>query len=534
MSIFKNYMANFVILFSLFPIFLTKGCSLLVTVIPATGCQKRERLKPEIEAAIDEYRGSVPEIMKKGNVPGAAIALVDDKGIIWTEGFGYTSKNKKKPVTPETLFAICSMSKRFVATAVMLAVQDGLVKLDVPITTYLPDFTVNSRYEANAGQKITLRHLLSHTSGLTRDATIGNPLEPEPIVSFEQHIRSIYHTWLLFPVGKGNRYSNVGVDLAAYIIQVASGMPYGQYLKEKIFDAVGMHKSTTDSNQILSDLDRAIGNQFAVAMLPEAYMMPSGNIYSSAEEIARFIRLQLGKGTIDGRCILDESFIDVMNTPHAITYQADMYEGFGIAIDKRRAPNRGELFLWHDGGGFGFRSVMYWYPEYNIGAVVLTSRYIDHIPWDLAALTLTDRLIESKFFEKQSNLSHPECNDCPHRWDVWLSHEPTPYKSQWRKYCGDYHFRLSGYEVEWWATLAATLGLMAEDDMPCLKVYEKDDFLCLKLSEFLKGVGVDLNRLVDLKLQEYEPGLFFAPTGVALDFRGEIPTWQNYRLEKKN
>ena len=105
--------------------------------IPQTGCYKREGLEPKVEAVIDEFRASVPGMMEKGGVPGAALALVDDKGIVWTEGFGYLGGKRKQPVTPDTPFMICGLSKLITATAVMLAVQDGLVKLDEPITTYV-------------------------------------------------------------------------------------------------------------------------------------------------------------------------------------------------------------------------------------------------------------------------------------------------------------------------------------------------------------------------------------------------------------
>ena len=82
----------------------------------------------------------MPETMDKGDVPGAAIALVDGQGVLWAEGFGWTDGRGKRPVTADTPFLICGLSKLVTATTVMLAVQDGLVSLDEPITTYLPDF----------------------------------------------------------------------------------------------------------------------------------------------------------------------------------------------------------------------------------------------------------------------------------------------------------------------------------------------------------------------------------------------------------
>ena len=111
--------------------------------------------------------------MQKDNIPGLAIAVVDDQNILWDEGFGYTDWDRQTPVTPSTLFSIQSMSKSFTATAAMFAAQDGLVDLDAPITTYLPNFHVHSIFEEHPEQKMTLRILLSHTAGFPHDAAYG-------------------------------------------------------------------------------------------------------------------------------------------------------------------------------------------------------------------------------------------------------------------------------------------------------------------------------------------------------------------------
>ena len=166
-----------------------------------TDCRKRDGLDPRIDEVIEEFRYSVRETMKKGKVPGCAIALVDDRGIIRTEGFGYTDSKIKNLVRPDTPFLICSMSKAFTATAIMMAVQDGLLELDEPITTYLPDFKVYSRYEKQPEHKVTLRHLLSHTAGIPHESAGCNMLEPTG--SFEDRAKSLYGTWLKCPINKG-------------------------------------------------------------------------------------------------------------------------------------------------------------------------------------------------------------------------------------------------------------------------------------------------------------------------------------------
>ena len=94
--------------------------------------------------------------------------------MLWAEGFGCTDWNCRTPVTADTPFSIQSMTKSFTAVAVLLAVQDGLLDLDAPISTYLPDFTVNSIFDERPQDLITLRMLLSHTAGFTHEAPVGN------------------------------------------------------------------------------------------------------------------------------------------------------------------------------------------------------------------------------------------------------------------------------------------------------------------------------------------------------------------------
>jgi CubicO group peptidase (beta-lactamase class C family) len=152
---------------------------------------------------VEELRTKVPDWFKERQVPGMAIAIVDDEKILWQQVFGHTSRNKDRSIYPETVFSIQSMSKSFAALGVLMAVQDGLLDLDEPITTYLPDFTVNSPYEEHPEKKMTLRHLLAHRAGFTHEAPVGGNFDCRPH-SFEEHVLSISDSWLRYP-GKGRR-----------------------------------------------------------------------------------------------------------------------------------------------------------------------------------------------------------------------------------------------------------------------------------------------------------------------------------------
>ena len=168
-------------------------CSFVVTLnilflICNTGCRSvnpklqgeyiRDSISIGLKTVINDSRQAVQKFMLDEKVQGASVALVDCDGILWTAGFGYNGKKQKTPVTPETIFAIMSITKVFTKTVVMFAIQDGLVELDVPITEYLPDFSVNSRFEEAPQKKITLRAFASY---LPRHGVTGaqnRPLGP--------------------------------------------------------------------------------------------------------------------------------------------------------------------------------------------------------------------------------------------------------------------------------------------------------------------------------------------------------------------
>ena len=502
----------------------------LHAAIPQTGCYKREGLEPTVEAVIEEFRASVPGMMEKGGVPGAAITLVDDKGIVWTEGFGYAGGRKRQLVTPDTPFMICGLSKLVTATAVMLAVQDGVVRLDEPITTYLPDFQVNSRYEEHPEQKITLRRLLTCTAGIPAETPLGNGFEPASTTSFEDHVQSLYGSWLVCPVDDSLFFSNVSYDLAAYALRVASSKLFKDYLKERLFTPLGMSRTTADRQEILDNSERAMGHMMGMAKVPAVHpALGAGGLYSTARDMGRFLQLHLNHGTLDGCAVVDRSLMEMIHAPAGITScDPNVYYGQGIRIDKR-APERTEAILWHEGIGFGFLSSLHWYPEYGVGVVVLTNKLSTSTGLDWV-LPLTDTLIRSKVIEKRFPQDEPDPRRCLGTWWGWSEHQPTPYKPEWRQYCGTHNLRFNEYKLEWWAHLAVII--KGRDEFtPRITVWEKDGFLCVTESKFFALVnGL---RSVDQELQEVRPGIFATKGGGTLDFTREVPTWCNYRLEKR-
>ena len=505
-NIWKKCAAQFIVVFAILLVLFGSGCN---TISPKLQDEYiRPGLSQGMHSVFDKYRQSIPKAMAEDKVPGLSLALVDHDGILWAAGFGYTDYNRKTPVTTDTLFSIGSISKTITAIAVMVAVQDGLLELDVPIIKYWPQFTVNSRFEENPEKKITLSHLLSHTSGIAHYAPVGNVREPS-YGSLEEKVQSISDTWLRHKVGERYSYSSFGYDLVAYILQVQSGKPFAEYVEDNVFTPLNMPNCSVDPEFIRNHPNRAVGHMPYVKHIilpPDIPWIGGGGVYASAKEMARFVRFLLNGGKVGGQTVLDESLITSMVTPSVRNKQ------YGLGIETY--PKK-YIHLGHDGSGAGFESVMFWLPEYGIGYVLLVNS-LSYKHWFIIA----SDLIDGNLVQKNESFEIPSVE-----YQAWQSPDPntfTPFEPAWKKYIGTYKFFMSGSKPSILMRFALALGITT--NYTHLKVFEKDGYL------YVYTAGVHDND--SARLDEHLSGLFFTLTGECLDLRGPTFTWRNFRIKK--
>lgn len=344
----------------------------------------------QLRALIDRERTKILATMEKENIPGAAVCLVYDGKPVWIEGFGVTDRKSERRVSMDTIFSIQSTSKNMTTTAVMLAVQRGLLDLDKPITTWLPGFSVNSRFESKPQDKMTLRHLVSNRAGFTHEAPIGNNYDPS-FANFESHIDSISQTWLRFPVGERFRYSNLGFDLAGYILQSVSRKPFAECLKTMLLDPLGMSDTTADTDGYAQRANRALGHQAGYDAVPlRIPLIPSGGVYASARDLASYLVFHLNKGRIAQRSLLDET---LWNEMHSFSLPGAY--SLGIAGGKLRFGDTDVRMHTHNGGGFGFGCVLRFYPQADLGLAVVFNRPVG-AAYQFGAV-LTDEILNRRY-----------------------------------------------------------------------------------------------------------------------------------------
>jgi CubicO group peptidase (beta-lactamase class C family) len=469
---------------------------------------------------IATYRQQIPELMAEQDVPGLAVAVVDRDRVLWVEGFG-DRDDQGHPVTTDTIFGLQSMSKLFTATAVMQAVEAGRLELDEPITTYLPGFTVHSAFEAHPERRITLRMLLSHTAGFTHEAPVGNSNELDP-GTFDEHVRSISDTWLRFPVGSGFAYSNLGIDLAGYILEQVEGSPFADLMRDSLLGPVGMERSTFDRTVIQADDKRAVPHVDYYSD-PPIYepVTAAGGLYSSADDLARFLLFELGEGTLDGRTVLGpESMREMRRIPPPFTGEQAGY-ALGVARTRwNRWPQSPDLFN-HAGGGSGFMSDLWWAPQLGIG-VALVSNSDDHdLQVNLPLSILGDLVAEPGIYHDRLASLRPRASVMEPEWLRLPADMADLVAAAAMPSTADQADRWAGY-----------VGAYRAPDWDVLNPFDPPErFLLDNGVPYFETQQVDeTDSPVRHRLVEVSTGVFLADNGETLDVSGSAPQWRGFRL----
>jgi CubicO group peptidase (beta-lactamase class C family) len=304
----------------------------------------------------DPVDALVAKEMERLHVPGVSLAILRRGQVIKVAGYGKADLEHDLPVTPETVFKIGSVSKQFLATGIMLLLQDGRLTLDDPIGKYLTD--------APASWKgITIRHFLTHTSGVLRE---GPAFDPFKVQADSIVIASAYSQPLVFPTGSKYQYCNVCYFALAEIITRASGKPWDAFLTERVFRPVGMTATRTTTTTALVPR-RARGYVWRNSVYENAdeliALRPSGAFLSTVSDLARW-----DAALYDDR-VLTQSSRNQMWTPMRLNDGNPTQYGFGWQLDALD----GHRGIHHGGSLPGFRAQMSRFPDDDLTVIVLTN-----------------------------------------------------------------------------------------------------------------------------------------------------------------
>jgi CubicO group peptidase (beta-lactamase class C family) len=324
---------------------------LLAGTLALSGCATggaADPMEAQLDALMHDY---------DGDVPGAAVLVVRDGRALVHKGYGLADVDARVPVTPATNFRLASVSKQFTATAILLLEHDGRLHLDDRVQRWLP---------ALPQSDITLRQLLTHTSGLLDYEDLMDPADTRQVHDGDVLALLSSQSKTYFPPGTAYRYSNSGYALLALIVERASGRRYADFLRERIFQPLGMRDTVAYENGVSTVAHRAFGHSDAhgqwlrTDQSTTSAVLGDGGIYSSIQDLQRW-----DAALYDDRLLPQATWKQAF-TPYTDTDDPTVRYGFGWRIT-------GDT-LWHSGETVGFRNVIVREPSKKLTVVVLTNR----------------------------------------------------------------------------------------------------------------------------------------------------------------
>ena len=345
---------------------LVLGTLFALVVVPQATVVADERAPTPDFATIDRY---VQKEMQATRMPGVSLGIVKGDEIVHLKGFG-EADDSGRAVTAQTPFIIGSTSKSFTALAIMQLVEAGKVELDAPVQRYISWFRVA---DEEASRRITVRHLLNHTSGLSRTSGEEYLLkEVDSKGALEKAVRSLNTAKLNRPVGESFEYSNMNYNILGLIVQTVSGESYEQYISEHILTPLDMNDSFVSVPEAgrhgLATGNRYwFGRPFAGGGLPyNRATIPSGYISSSAEDMSHYLIAHLNGGRYESVQILSPEGIAEL---HRGT--ANMGPNISYAMGWEDTKLGGVPVVRHSGDTGNFHATMILVPESRWGVVVL-------------------------------------------------------------------------------------------------------------------------------------------------------------------
>lgn len=320
----------------------------------------------------EPVRESIRREVAEQGLPSLAVAVAQDGKIVWEQGFGWANREQRIAASEHTAYNIASVTKPLTATALMTLVEAGKIDLDRPVNDYLGQAKLVSHVDPR--RQATIRHLLTHTSGLPKhfqflDEGVAVPSKEETIARYGN---------LVTVPGVDNNYSNLGFGILGYIIERVAGMPFADYMRKAVFTPLGMTHSSIEAAPELEAVTAVRYSNVGNAPLPRyrSDTEGAGSAYSSAHDLLRFAMFHLGEQGLPP--VLTPASLDAMHRDYARYYAAGTY-GLGWLIGQRPGGYR---VVHHNGGSPGVTTHLLTIPSERVAVVLLANRQ----PFDIEAI----------------------------------------------------------------------------------------------------------------------------------------------------
>jgi CubicO group peptidase (beta-lactamase class C family) len=320
--------------------------TVLLATLSLPGAGPREGLSERVRARMQRF-------VAEHEIAGAVTLIGRADGILDVQAVGMRDIEAGDPMRTDSIFRIMSMTKPITAIAIMMLIDEGKLSLDDPVEKHLPEFRGQRMTATRKGDDVTLtdsprpaliRDLLTHTSGVSDSPPTGYPdLDDFPRLTMAEAVRILARRPLDFAPGTRWRYSNGGLTTLGRLVEVASGRPYDAFLKERLFDPLGMvdttfYPSPEQMRRVAVIYDREADSLRPLPSsrsAPKAgvrYPSPAGGLFATAPDLARLYRMMLNRGTLDGRRYLSESSVAAMTRLQTGELKAGFVDGMGFGL----------------------------------------------------------------------------------------------------------------------------------------------------------------------------------------------------------
>jgi CubicO group peptidase (beta-lactamase class C family) len=327
---------------------------LVVLILLATGLAAAQDKAAVIDAVLSKYAAI-------GDFNGTALVAEQGK-VIFKKGYGMANFEWNIPNAPNTKFRLGSLTKQFTAMLVLQQVADGKIKLDGKLSDYLPD------YRKDTGERVTIHHLLTHTSGIPSYTEVPEFRELRiHSVPVDQFVKKYCSGDLQFEPGSKFHYDNSGYFLLGAILEKVTGKPYEQLLQERIFAPLHMNDSGYDHGETIIERRAGayqreiVGGMTNAAWIDMSVPYAAGSLYSTVDDLYKWDQaLYTDK-------LLPRELIERMFTPYKDNYAY----GWFVEPAKEGKPGYGGLEIAHEGGINGFHTIIDRYPKEKVFIVLL-------------------------------------------------------------------------------------------------------------------------------------------------------------------
>lgn len=346
-----------------------------LVMLPAIACEGTDGSEGFADDVLGKPIPRWRSAMETLQVPGMAVAVVGPDGPLLVEGLGRRNIDEELPVTSETLFYIASTTKPFVGLGTRLLEENGSVELNRPVRTYLPRFELKDPTETRT---ITLRDLLAHRRGLQDyPITFGEAFTGQ--MTEDRFYRLLGR---VRAVGELD-YQNLHYTLLGRVIEAVSGVSWKEYVEHEVLDPAGLDRTGVRAAPLTDDPNAAVpyepanGGLQPVHVKTERTMHAAGGMLSTADDLARWVRIHLNEGRIDDREVFPATAIREMQEPQIYEEDENPFLaghrriGWGLGWDLRE--DRGARLIYHDGVYEGWAAHTSFMPEIGIGVVVLAN-----------------------------------------------------------------------------------------------------------------------------------------------------------------